>query len=112
MKKLLLVTLLAAFAVTTMAGCGAMIAMGGGGLLYQNTRAPLASVSYYGPTTTGVAKMGEASMQSFLGLIITGDASIKRAMEVGGITQIHHIDTEMTNILGIIATYKVIVYGE
>jgi len=111
MKKALPMVMLAAFALTSMTGCGAYIAMGGG-LLYQDTKAPLAAVSYYGPNTSSVSKVGEASMSSILGLITTGDASIKRAMEVSGITKIHHIDTQMTNILGIIATYKVIVYGE
>ena len=70
------------------------------------------AAAYYGPTATTQARVGEASMQSILGIITTGDASIQRAMQVGGITNVHHIDTQMTNILGIIATYKVIVYGE
>jgi hypothetical protein len=59
-----------------------------------------------------MSKKGEASFTSILGILATGDASLKEAMERGGITKIHHIDQQVTNILGIIATYKVIVYGE
>lgn len=109
-KALSLVVLLAA--LVTMSGCGAMVAMGGGGLLFADTKAPHLAAAYYGPTATSYSKVGEASFQSILGLIQTGDASIWQAMRNGGITKIHHIDTQMTNILGIIATYKVIVYGE
>lgn len=111
MKKALSLAVLLA-ALVTMPGCGAMIAMGGGGLFYQDTKTPHLAAAYYGPTANTQAKVGEASMQSILGIIVTGDASIQRAMQVGGITKIHHIDTQVTNILGIIGTYKVIVYGE
>jgi hypothetical protein len=33
-------------------------------------------------------------------------------MKNGGITKIHYIDWDVKNILGIIGTYKVTVYGE
>jgi hypothetical protein len=112
MKRLVVTTVLAALCVTMMTGCGAMIAMGGGGALYQDTKAPMAQVSYFGPSTSSTAKKGEASYTSILGILVTGDASLKEAMDQGGITKIHHIDQHITNILGIIATYKVIVYGE
>jgi TRL-like protein family len=42
----------------------------------------------------------------------TGDASISAAMANGGITRIHHVDQETTNILGIYAKYVTIVHGE
>jgi hypothetical protein len=112
MKRLVVTTVLAALCVTMMTGCGAMIAMGGGGTLYQDTKTPMGDVSYWGPSTSSMSKKGEASYSSILGILATGDASLKEAMESGGITKIHHIDQQVTNILGIIATYKVIVYGE
>lgn len=112
MKRLLLITALAVFSFASLTGCGAMIAMGGGGLFYQDTKAPAPAVAYHGATANTTSKVGEASFQSILGIIVTGDASIQRAMQVGGITKVHHIDTQVTNILGIIATYKTIVYGE
>ncbi|HTW91535.1 MAG TPA: TRL-like family protein [bacterium] len=112
MKRLVMTTVLAALCVTMMTGCGAIIAMGGGGTLYQDTKTPLSQVSYWGPSTSTAAKKGEASFTSILGIIATGDASLKEAMESGGITKVHHIDQEVTSILGIISTYKIIVYGE
>ncbi|MEO0087670.1 MAG: TRL-like family protein [candidate division WOR-3 bacterium] len=112
MKKTLLLSLIGLFLVSTFFGCGAMITMGGGGVLYQDTKMPLPYASYYAQGTDSYSKVGEASCTSILGIIVTGDASIKAAMENGGIRKIHHIDYQVTNILGIIATYKTIVYGE
>jgi hypothetical protein len=91
MKRLVVTTVLAALCVTMMTGCGAFIAFGGGGSLYQDTKVPMNNVAYWGPSTNSV---------------------MKKAMQQGGITKIHHIDQEVTNVLGIIATYKIIVYGE
>ena len=112
MKRLLVVAVLAAVCVGAMTGCGAFIAVNGGGTLYQDTKTPMGDVSYWGPSTSSASKKGEASFTSILGILATGDASLKEAMERGGITKVHHIDQQITNILGIIATYKIIVYGE
>jgi len=86
--------------------------MGGGGTLYQDTKTPLGQISYWGPSSNSEGKRGEASFTSILGIIATGDASLKEAMQQGGITKVHHVDQEVTSILGIISTYKIIVYGE
>jgi uncharacterized protein YceK len=77
------------------------------GLAYTEVKAPFAVTS-----NQGASKVGTAEAQSVLGLVATGDASIQTAAESAGITRIHHVDYESTSILGIIATFKVIVYGE
>lgn len=41
-----------------------------------------------------------------------GDASIKKAMENGGIKKIHHVDYEVKNIFGIVGSTTTIVWGE
>ena len=41
-----------------------------------------------------------------------GDASLKAAMENGGIKKIHHVDYKVKNILGIFGTTTTIVWGE
>ncbi len=41
-----------------------------------------------------------------------GDASLKAAMENGGITKVHHVDYKVKNILGIVGSTTTIVYGE
>lgn len=112
MKRILLMTVIATFGITMMTGCGAFVAMGGGGSLYQDTKMPHPYVSYFGSPTSSFAKKGEASFTSILGILATGDASLEAAMRNGNISKVHHIDLQVTNILGIIATYKIIVYGE
>ena len=112
MKRLVVTTALGVLCVTMMTGCGAFIALNGGGALYQDTKTPLAEASYWGPGSSSVTKTGEASFTSILGIVCTGDASLHEAMANGGITKVHHIDQQITNILGIVATYKIIVYGE
>lgn len=57
-------------------------------------------------------KVGTAECTSILGLVATGDASIETAMKNGGITKVSHVDWDAKNILGIIGTYKVVVYGQ
>jgi hypothetical protein len=64
----------------------------------------------YGPAT-GSSKIGRAEAWGIL-VYATGDASISAAMKNGGITRVHHVDNETTNLLGIYAKYVTIVYGE
>ena len=56
-------------------------------------------------------KVGKATAEGiiFLG---QGDASISAAARNGGITRIHHVDSETTSVLGIYSRYVTIVYGE
>jgi hypothetical protein len=62
-------------------------------------------------TATGSSKVGRAEAWGIL-VYATGDASISAAMKNGGITRVHHVDNETTNLLGIYAKYITIVYGE
>ena len=57
------------------------------------------------------AKMGVAKATGLI-CFCEGDASIKAAMANGNITKIHHVDREVSNILGIVAEYSTIVWGE
>ncbi|MCK9450733.1 MAG: TRL-like family protein [Bacteroidales bacterium] len=77
------------------------------GFLYMDVKAPLTATG-----NSGSSKVGSASAKSILGIVATGDASIDAAAKSAGITKIHHVDEQSTSILGIIATYKVYVYGE
>ncbi|MGB9771178.1 MAG: TRL-like family protein [Candidatus Kapaibacteriota bacterium] len=89
------------------AGCSAMGVAPVTGFLYTDIKAPVTATS-----NTSYTKIGTASCNSILGLIATGDASIEAACKSVGITKIHHVDYHTTNILGIIATFKVYVYGD
>lgn len=77
------------------------------GAWYTDVKAPLTATS-----NSNATKVGSAEATSVLGLVATGDASIDAAAKAGGITKIHHVDEQSTNILGLYAKYKIYVYGE
>ena len=77
------------------------------GTLFTDVKASLAVTS-----NSGSSKVGTAEATSILGIVATGDASIEAAAKKAGISKIHHVDEHSFNVLGIIARYKVIVYGE
>ncbi len=106
MKKFLMVLLICFFVVPALSGCGAVQAPVSG-LIYTGVQGP-------GPVTQAAeySKTGEASCTSILGLIATGDASVKAAMENGGIKKIHHVDYKSTNILGLFGKFTTVVYGD
>lgn len=56
-------------------------------------------------------KVGKAKAEGII-FVGMGDASIATAAKNGGITDIHHVDSETTNILGIYSRYVTVVYGE
>jgi len=85
-------------------GCTGVTPMNGS--LYTDLKGPVA----VGDAATA-SKTGTAKSQGILGVAL-GDSSIETAMANGGITKVHHVDTHVTNILGIYATYETIVYGE
>ena len=61
---------------------------------------------------TSADKVGTASFISVLNMVAVGDASVNTAMKNGGITKVHHVDSNYYNLLGIYGKYTVIVYGE
>ena len=100
---------LALFTVILFSGCAAYTTAPALGTLYTETTAPAA-------VGEGVnlenLKVGEGTVTSILGLIATGDASIRTAALSAGIQKIHFVDYKSTSILGLYATYTVLVYGE
>ena len=77
------------------------------GVLHTNVQGPIAATGKSG----GVLRSGSASATSILGLVATGDASIRAAARNGGITEIHWVDYHSESTLGIFAKYTVTVYG-
>ena len=108
MRKLLGLVLVAT-AATFSTGC---IAGGWGGL-----GAPTMGLLYtevYGPIHASERvgnKEGVACAQSVLGLVATGDASIKEAARDGGISKIASVDYYTRSILGVIGEFCTIVRG-
>ena len=105
MKKLL--SAIAITAAVALTGCATSTPVGS---LYTQVKLPVAVTEAKAASTK--LKVGKAECKSLLGLVATGDASIDTAAKNAGITVIHHVDWEAENILGIIGTYRCVVYGE
>jgi len=104
MRRILVLISLAAV-LLFLTGCATSMPMGG---LYTELKLPVTA------TGEGVKnlKMGKAECTSVLSLVAIGDASIEAAKQNGGITKVSHVDWEAKNILGIIGTYRCVVYGQ
>lgn len=109
MKKLLyaLIGLTLAFSLT---GCGAVNPYFGG--LYTNVTTPTTDLEVQSDSNAGNEKVGEVGCTSILGLIAIGDCSVKAAMEAGDLQQIHHVDQNYTQILGLYSKMTIKAYGE
>ncbi|MGB9741741.1 MAG: TRL-like family protein [candidate division WOR-3 bacterium] len=110
MRKALLLGTITIVCLTMLVGC--VPGFYTVGTLYTSVRTPAAAVAYYGPTANQSAKVSKVTATNILGIIATGDASLEAAMKQGGITKVHHVDQEVTSILGLWSTYTIIVYGE
>jgi TRL-like protein family len=86
-------------------GCATMEPIG---VAYTNVQIPVAA------TANGISpqKTGTAECKSYFALVATGDCSIETAEKNGGITKVNHIDWKADNVLGIVGTYTLTVYGE
>jgi hypothetical protein len=80
------------------------------GCVYTNVKLPMQAMLATEEVDT--AKVGSSEAIVVLWLIALGDASVKKAMDNGGISKVHHVDTETFSILGIYTKYTVKVYGE
>jgi hypothetical protein len=104
MKKAL--SLAIVLAVVLAAGC----VMPMGGAVFAPVMDTKSTIEV-GDTTVGMSKVGRATAEGIV-FLAKGDASLTAAMEDAGITKIHHVDAEETNILGIYCTKTIVVYGE
>jgi len=78
------------------------------GILYTEIKAPVAA----GDGGMSYSKVGVSKATSVLGLIATGDCSIKTAAANGGIKTIKYVDYDAKNTLGIYGEYTTTVYGD
>ncbi len=98
----------AALALVALNGC-AMVQGGNAhamGTIYSDYKSP----GNIGAAAAG--KTGEACINSILGVVALGDASLEAAKKAGGITQIAHVDHEQFSVLGVYATSCTIVHGQ
>jgi len=109
MRKFIVSVAAACAVVVLMSGCAMLGGVSGGSYagIYTQTQGPVA----LGSDAVGTEKVGTATSTAIV-CFATGDASIKAAMENGGITKIHHVDYKATSVLGVYAKYTTVVYGE
>lgn len=114
MKKLSVSVLLASVAVMLLTGCaGVMPGTGGStfGFLYSQVDGAVQHGAPVGQTAS-TSKVGTAESTGII-CFATGDSSVKKAMDNGGITKIHHVDYKVMNVLGgVYVKYTTVVYGE
>ena len=104
MKKLLALACTAALVAGT-AGCIAAPVVPPLGLVYTDMKAPL---NLGGDPAS---KRGTSTVTAILGMVSTGDGSIRAAAKNGGINDVQLVDYEFYNVLGIIQRYTTVVYG-
>jgi len=106
MKKLLAVP----FLLAGLTGC-AGIAFQGQGVAFATLYADATTPMMVTENDVG-KKKGEACATSILGIVTTGDASIRSAADAAGIKSVSAVDNSIKNILGIVSTYCVVVSGK
>ncbi|UCE84816.1 MAG: TRL-like family protein [Deltaproteobacteria bacterium] len=100
--------LLAVFLLTLgVGGCVAAPVVPPLGMVYSDFDAPLG----LGGGEVG-SRRGESSVVAVLGLVSTGDASVRGAARAGGITEVKRVDYEFYNFLGLYQRFTTVVYGD
>ena len=93
-------------------GTAVLVLMSGCGGVYMNLKTPMPTLDMQ-VNADGQAKVGKASAEMFVWLVVVGDCSLSTAMTNGGITRIHHVDTEVQSVLfGVYGKFTTVVYGE
>jgi hypothetical protein len=106
MSKLLAMGLLLPIGLS---GCAGLAFRGQGvamGFIYADAVTPIHA------TDNNIGrKTGEACATSILGLITTGDATIRAAADAGGVRDISAVDASIMQVLGIYAKHCTLVSG-
>ena len=79
------------------------------GFFYSDIKAPLDVTM---DNTDLGSKVGTAETVSIMGLVATGDASVKAAADDGNITTVKHIDYHLFNVMGFYSRFVTTVYGD
>lgn len=93
------------FLAVMLNGCATPYPMG---MIYTEVKAPVGA----GDGAMSYSKVGTSKATSVLGLVATGDCSIKAAAANAGIKNIKYVDYDAKNILGIYGEYTTTVYGD
>jgi hypothetical protein len=86
--------------------------MSGCAALYTDIKTPLPPLSANNDAQNST-HVGKASCASYVWIVALGDCSVQAAMKNGGISKIHHVDSEINSyVLGIYTKFTTVVYGE
>ena len=105
MKKGAILLAVIFFSSVLLSGCASVLPTG---FLYTEIKAPVSA----GSEGYSYSKVGESKCTSVLGMVATGDCSIKSAMANGKINKIKYVDYNAKNILGVYGEYTTTVYGD
>ena len=83
-----------------------------GGSAYALVKQPAVQLAVSTDADAKWDKKGEAKCLNILGIVVTGDCSVDKAIRDGSISKVHHIDFEIVNILGLYSSITTIVHGE
>ncbi len=105
MKQGIIALAVCLFACVLLSGCATPYPYGA---FYTEIKAPAGiaqgDLSY--------SKVGTSKSTSILGLVATGDGSIKTAASNGGINRVKYVEYSAKNILGLFGEYTTTVYGD
>jgi len=104
MKKITAFLAIMALSCLILGGCSTYQPNGG---IVTSIKGPITAAD--GPMK--YSKTGRATANTILGIVATGDYSIKTAAQNGNITKIKYVDVEVFSVLGC-GTYTTIVYGD
>ena len=93
-----------------LSGCAAGLAFRGQGVAHGFIYADAVTPVHATNNNVG-RKTGESCATSILGLVTTGDATIRAGADAGGIRDIAAVDVSIMNVLGIYAKMCTIVSG-
>jgi len=103
MRNRLVRSMLTVLLAFTLSGCA---------MLYNDLKTPLPTLS----TATrgeGTEHVGKASCSWYVWCVAVGDCSVQAAMKNGGISKVHHVDSEITSyFFGIYSRFTTVVYGD
>ena len=105
MTRILATFLLVFIMTSSFTGCASYLPMG---FVYTEVTSPVSVTD----SDISHTKVGTAVATSVLGIVATGDASVRAAANNGGIKKIKHVEYHVKNILGIIGEYTTTVYGD
>lgn len=80
--------------------------------IYNDIKAPMPELSV-NTSAAGMTKVGRSECTSYVWVVALGDCSVAAAMKSGGVSRVHHVDSEVFAVVfGVYRKITTVVYGE